>query len=284
MSFIFSRALVEACSQGRCSGTAASALLSGSPTPPLFLPSDKTTAFSRLSRFGMTFGHLTDDHGAELLTSWMAAFRARTYPLPARAQALTESALGCGPTWRGSLAKFDPDSCVWRTAQRSLLGDSDECSVTWPRSGMTADGLCWELPTLAPRISVTDSGLWPMPVASDTSSRTKPYAQGGTPLSLAVKWPPPTVCGNYNRKGASATSGDGLATAVRMFHTPTTNGLDGGSNSRKAAKKRGEETPSGGALNPTWVEWLMGWPLGWTDLKPLGTDKFPPAPLKHGEC
>jgi hypothetical protein len=22
-----------------------------------------------------------------------------------------------------------------------------------------------------------------------------------------------------------------------------------------------------GALNPTWVEWLMGFPLGWTDLK-----------------
>jgi hypothetical protein len=30
---------------------------------------------------------------------------------------------------------------------------------------------------------------------------------------------------------------------------------------------------NGGNLNPTWVEWLMGWPLGWTDLKPLETDK-----------
>jgi DNA (cytosine-5)-methyltransferase 1 len=29
-----------------------------------------------------------------------------------------------------------------------------------------------------------------------------------------------------------------------------------------------------GALNPLWVEWLMGWPLGWTDLKPLEMDKF----------
>ena len=32
---------------------------------------------------------------------------------------------------------------------------------------------------------------------------------------------------------------------------------------------------NGGQLNPTWVEWLMGWPLGWTDLKPLETDKCP---------
>jgi hypothetical protein len=30
----------------------------------------------------------------------------------------------------------------------------------------------------------------------------------------------------------------------------------------------------GGQLNPSWVEWLMGWPIGWTDLKPLVTGKF----------
>ena len=30
----------------------------------------------------------------------------------------------------------------------------------------------------------------------------------------------------------------------------------------------------GGKLNPTWVEWLMGWPLGWTDLRPLEMDRF----------
>jgi hypothetical protein len=30
---------------------------------------------------------------------------------------------------------------------------------------------------------------------------------------------------------------------------------------------------NGGKLNPTWTEWLMGWPLEWTDLKPLEMDK-----------
>ena len=30
----------------------------------------------------------------------------------------------------------------------------------------------------------------------------------------------------------------------------------------------------GGKLNPDWVEWLMGWPIGWSDSKPLGMDKF----------
>jgi len=30
----------------------------------------------------------------------------------------------------------------------------------------------------------------------------------------------------------------------------------------------------GGHLNPEWVEWLMGWPRGWTGLKPLETDRY----------
>lgn len=31
---------------------------------------------------------------------------------------------------------------------------------------------------------------------------------------------------------------------------------------------------AGGALNPPWVEWLMGWPIGWTDLSHLEMDRF----------
>src|SRR5690606_24638484 len=29
-------------------------------------------------------------------------------------------------------------------------------------------------------------------------------------------------------------------------------------------------THAGGKIHPEWTEWLMGWPIGWTDLKPLG--------------
>jgi hypothetical protein len=41
--------------------------------------------------------------------------------------------------------------------------------------------------------------------------------------------------------------------------------------------------PTSGQLNPMWVEWLMGWPLGWTDLKPLETGKSPSVPQQLGE-
>ncbi len=257
MSWLYSQALVEAFSGGGgCSDGAPSALLSGSPTPQAYLPPDRMTAFSRPSRFGMTFAPLTDDHGAAVLTSFLAAFPARTSAWPAKAPALTESEAACGPTWRVSLARFDPVTSSWKTAQRSLLGDLDESSVIWPRSGMTADGQCWELPTLERRTSGTDSGLWPTP----------------------------TVCGNYNRKGASPASGDGLATAVLKCATPTARDWRSGKASQATMERNSRPLSEqiGGSLNPTWVEWLMAWPLGWTDLKPLATDKSHFAQQPHG--
>ena len=30
-------------------------------------------------------------------------------------------------------------------------------------------------------------------------------------------------------------------------------------------------TDGSGALNPPWVEWLMGFPIGWTDCEPAAT-------------
>lgn len=74
MSFIYSQALVEASSQGKCLDTEQSALSSGSHTPKPCLWHDKTMEPSRLSRFGMTCKPLTESLGAELLTSLLAVF------------------------------------------------------------------------------------------------------------------------------------------------------------------------------------------------------------------
>lgn len=38
----------------------------------------------------------------------------------------------------------------------------------------------------------------------------------------------------------------------------------------------------GGQLNPAWVEWLMGWPIGWTGLGRLETDGFRQWRRAHG--
>ena len=149
---------------------------------------------------------------------------------------------------------------------------------------------------LAPRISGTASGLWPTPVANDTGLRKKPYAQGGTALSLAaLTWPTPRSCSamaaSITPEAAWAPNRfPNLETVVgrRLWPRPCATDFKGIS---KPGQRRGQLTdpnagaiPAGGALNPTWVEWLMGWPIGWTDLKPWATDRCQPAPQQRGEC
>lgn len=253
MSWHCSQALAAAFSEVTCSAGALSAPSNTTPTPAAFYWPDKTTEHSRLSRFGMTSEPLTEDRGAALLTSYRAAFPARTSAWPARVTDSTASGPVFGRKWLGSLAKYDRDSRSWRTAQRSLLEDSEEFLATWPRWGSMRNGECWERMTSELHTSGSASGLWPTPVADDTGSRSKKYAQGGTPLSLAVK----------------------------VFPMPTTIGMNGGSNSRKAVANRGDEPLHIGPLNPEWVEWLMGWPIGWTDLKPLETGRFQEWQQQH---
>lgn len=115
--------------------------------------------------------------------------------------------------------------------------------------------------------------LWPTPRSSERQQKNS--QDNGMSLSAAVQfWPTPTVNGNNNRKGASAKSGDGLATAVKMWPTPTqADGMGGPGNSGRQGGNN-LRTEVGGQLNPDWVEWLMGVPIGWTDLKPLEMDKF----------
>ena len=48
------------------------------------------------------------------------------------------------------------------------------------------------------------------------------------------------------------------------------------------AQVKEEDQPTG-HLNPDWTEWLMGWPIGWTDSKQLETDKFQQWWNSHGE-
>jgi len=274
MSWLFSRALVEAYSAGTCLDGAQSALWNGTPTQrPSWLPA-KTTAACRLSRSGMTFKRLTDDLGEDVLTSFLEAFPARTSVQPARAPESTASAQACGDTWRESFARFDRDLCSWKTAQCSFLADLEQYSETWPRWGMMRDGACSELPTPALRIDETECGLLPTPMANERDNKKFMFdkhakSQSGRSLSSYARtfpqgkaWPTPTVCGNYNRKGLSKTSGDGLATAAK-------------------ASVGGDETRPK-TLNPAWVEWLMGWPIGWTDLHALATDKFQQWQRLHG--
>lgn len=172
-----------------------------------------------------------------------------------------------GESMPGLFASLSQDGSWQKTCagySQSLLPgfggeDSELFCETWPKWGIVLDGHAMELPMLERHINESECSLWP------TAS----------------------VCGNYNRKGASATSGDGLDTAVKKMHSvnlsqavnwPTPRAREGNSGSygcasieRNADRNyldgvviKKEEKP--GNLNADWVELLMGLPIGWTDI------------------
>ena len=255
MSWHFSQALVAAYSAANSLGGLPSAPLSGKPTPQAYLSPDRMRAFSRLSRFGMTCEPLTDDLGAAVLTWCLEAFPARTSAQPEKGPESTESAAECGRTWRESFARWDRATSSWRTPQCSLLEGLDVFSETWPRWGTMRDGECSEQSMPALRTSETESGLWPTPCLPGNGG------SNGKARMKEMLWPTPTA---HNAKEQDSPS-------EATLNTPTlTHQARGGDKTRPRY------------LNPVWVEWLMGWPLGWTDLKPLETDKFPQRLHSHG--
>lgn len=74
-------------------------------------------------------------------------------------------------------------------------------------------------------------------------------------------------------------------TAMETLATPTARDWKSGKASDKtmARNSRPLSEQIGGSLSPMWVEWLMAWPIGWSDLKPLEMDKCLYAPPRLGE-
>ena len=71
-------------------------------------------------------------------------------------------------------------------------------------------------------------------------------------------------------KGMPISINDQVAHPNRMCPTPVQDDV----HHRKQKYQQGGtalSTATGGSLNPTWVEWLMGFPTGWTDLNALET-------------
>jgi hypothetical protein len=71
-----------------------------------------------------------------------------------------------------------------------------------------------------------------------------------------------------------------------VFYTPTARdwkGMSGKGFRERHGEKKNLADFLGGVPNPEFSEWLMGWPIGWTDLKPLEMDKFQSWQQQHGE-
>ena len=237
MSWLYSRALVAEYSAGICSDGEQSAPLSVICTPHQFWHRDKTTDISRLSRYGLTYVVLTADRGEAVLMLFLEDFPVKTSrPLGAE-RGYQDPDLDSGVRWSASFARWDPDSCSWKTAQCSLLGGLALFSESWPKWGSMRSGVCWERTTSERHTRETGSGYLPTPNARDWKDTGKTQGKRKD-INL----------GTYAARHPLAPQ-----------HIPA-----------------GQDTlvQNGGKLSPSWVAWVMGWPIGWTDLEPLETDRF----------
>jgi hypothetical protein len=247
MSWHFSQALVEEYLADQWSDFAQSLQSNTTEPRPKYYSTDRTPDTSRRSRSGMTCAPLTDDHGAALLTWYLEDSLVRTSALQDLEQDSLASDPGSGESSPASFAKFDPGTCSWKTPQLSLLGGSESFSGTWPRWGMMRNGECTE--RMMPALGTSETGYgssrpWPTPVATDGThgGRVTPRKsrEGGNlveAVAARTMWPTPTTQDAANNGGPSQSE----------RNTPPLNAI------------------VGGLLNPDWVEWLMGWPVGWTD-------------------
>lgn len=244
---------------------------------------------------------LTASRGEGKLTSSVEDSPAKTFLVQERAQESMEQEANSGLNLQESLAKFDPTTHLWRTRQCSLFEGLGECLETFPKSGMMQGGVLWELTMWEHPTSERECGFWRTPDSSGGGLLPQDYLEQFAQKGYAMR-----------KSGAKAQLKlQDQVREPRLWPTPNCSGMDGGSNSRKANKKRGihqklyptptchdtkaklslrqnhqnglgevvhggiETLPTKTArLNPNWVEWLMGWPIGWADLKPLATDKF----------
>ena len=128
----------------------------------------------------------------------------------------------------------------------------------WPRSGMTVDGRLFQPQQLEPLTSAKGGSYWPTPTASSygtnkggASGRVGKERPSLDTMARRNLWPTPW---------ASEYKDCGPVGSKSQVHMDKRDYL--------CAKAKDPSNPTG-QLNPLWVEWLMGYRIGWTELDAL---------------
>ena len=259
-----------------------SPLLSATITPARF--SQRT---SRAYQFMMTLGRSMQMDLEELIAS-QADTPANPSRLPgsdlARKMTVT-SGLKCCGSW----LPHGPVGSLLKTLLVTSTWASTKCYLTWKVKATPANRLLFQLAPSMPRTNETGFGYWPTPTAHMDSmyvdkspNRENRNSRG---LATAVNhrmFPTPTASEGSGggkaeyaelamartKRPSGATRSVKLRDVVKMWPTPTAH-LAKETNAPSEANRNEPTIASlvGGQLNPIFVEWLMGYPEGWTDLK-----------------
>lgn len=231
--------------------------------------------------------------GVESWISSLAASRARTSQPPAEAKGLSRGTdPGSGLSTAESLAKWDRESSSWRTSQLLLFGGSTSSLERLPISGSMRNGCVWVRETSVPPTSETGSSSWPTPMVQDNrhagmspseAKRVQPYL-----AAIASQWPTPNAADGRTSPDWPHNGGNPTLpmAAVTKWETPKASELERGvcesefrrrSPSLQAQVTRMPGSESSGKrrrLNPLFVEWLMGWPIGWSGSDSVEMESF----------
>lgn len=205
----------------------------------------------------------------------------------------------CGLGLERQLASYDPDTQSWRMSEDISLWGDYKLLENLPKSGITQSGVLYQQPEWVRPINVNESSLWPTPTTQEvehpnaelTAKGRRKSKNGKTSHSLGLAdavqiWPTPvsssSMAEDISTVQARLKNGkpykSRLKEAVAMWPTPRAAQGESRNHTvyaREYGKPQNLENriaqrdPSaiGGKLNPMWVEWLMGFPIGWTDLK-----------------
>ena len=231
------------------------------------------------------------------LTLFQEDSRVNHFPLPGSKEArmmTVTSGLKCLESYEnsgplGSLVRMCLGSSVWHSTKRLL---------TWKVKGTKSSVSLFQLAVSMPRTKEKDSLLWPTPstgaalcggtrnfkhlqeladagIITEAERRNLSQGNGGKTNPEFIEWlmgyekkftdliPTPTAT---DYKGGSLsrywTPKHSQVVQVERERERTRRGYDGLLRSFIEVSPRGRI----GRLNPTWVEWLMGFPTGWTDL------------------
>ena len=155
----------------------------------------------------------------------------------------------CGRGCDKPLANYDPITQSLKMSEGIFPSGELPLLPILPPSGMTRNGALFQQPAWEPITGETASLLWPTPTAHPDNSNRNGKFKNPTLRDAVLGWPTPRAALGDSRN-----------------HTVYTRSTDKPQNLENVIASR-EPSAIGGKLNPTWVEWLMGFPLGWTDLE-----------------
>lgn len=226
------------------------------------------TEFWTMPQFGTISKLSTEDNLKEKLISSMEGS-----PVPISVLQELEEA------WKESEADYFSKSCAWPTKSSpssyylkmspQLPQEADFKSLLkLPKEGMIVDGVLYPLRKLERNIREKDSSYWPTPTTQETEHNNLTLKNGrrvsktGTThslnlvdtITLTQMWP--------TLKASDAKRGD--SPCERRRHSPDL----------KASINIYLGT-TGKQMSLKWLEWLMGYNFGHTELSPLETQSCP---------